>query len=99
MKVNFAGNIYCSIYQRAGVLELATERLGRELAIIVIPRYIPDSNLEEPVKLAWANDLQRLSYKRIIFCWAGNKPASDVDDIPGLEVRDGPQVTKLSAAK
>jgi hypothetical protein len=92
-KDEFAGGDYYSIYDRGDVLKLAAAQPGRELAIVVIAHY-PTSASEEPAKLAWVKDLQSLGYKGIIFCWAANK----VDRIIGLEVRDGPQATKLRGA-
>ena len=90
MKDRTAGADYYSICERADVLKLAAAQPGRELALVVIVHY-PSSASEEPAKLAWANDLQSLGYKGIIFCRGGDK----VDRIVGLEVRNDPQVTKL----
>ena len=89
------GAQFYSIYGRADVLKLAAARPGRALALIAVT-YFPDSAAEETVKLAWANDLQSLGYKEIIFC-RGNP--NKVDQIIGLEVLNGPQETKLSAVK
>jgi hypothetical protein len=89
------GHGFYAVCQRADVLERAAARPGRELAIVSLIHY-PTLASEQPVKLAWANDLQSLGYKRVLFCRADR---IKVDRIVGLPVLDGPQATKLSAVE
>jgi hypothetical protein len=87
------GPSFYSIYPRPDVLKSAAEQPGRELAIVLLIHY-PSLASEQPVKLTWANDLQSLGYKRIIFCRGDRKK---VDRVLGLPVLDSPEVTELSA--
>jgi hypothetical protein len=62
---------YQTVYDRPALLELARLQPGRELAVVVLVHY-PNAASEEPVKLAWVNDLTGLGYRRIVFLRAGN---------------------------
>jgi hypothetical protein len=87
------GHGFYAICQRTDVLKQAAARPGRELAIVLLIHYQSPAS-EQPVKLAWARDLQSLGYKRIMFCRADRKK---VDRIAGLPVLDSPEVTEFSA--
>jgi hypothetical protein len=73
---------YRTVCDRARVLELAREQPRHELAVVVLIHY-PSASTEEPVKLAWANDLRGLGYRRIVFLRGNNR--MEVNGLPVLE--------------
>jgi hypothetical protein len=84
---------YQSIYDRPALLKLARQQPGRELAVIVLVHY-PSAATEEPVKLAWVNDLTGLGYRRIVFLRAGRKM-----QVNGLFVLASPRAPATFAGK
>jgi hypothetical protein len=88
------GHVFFEPCPRTNVLERAAAQPGRELALVVLIHY-PAEATEKTVKLAWAKDLQKLGYKRVLFCRADRVK---VDRIAGLPVLAGPEATELAAA-
>jgi hypothetical protein len=84
---------FLTICDRPRVLKLARERPRRELAFIVLIHY-PNSGYEEPVKLAWVNDLKGLGYQRVVFLRGLNGT-----NIKGLRILEDPQTSAMSAGK
>jgi hypothetical protein len=92
----FAGHEYYTIFERAGVLKEAAAAPGRGLAIIMIPHY-PNmrSDLEETIKLGWANDLAKLGYQRVLFGQGDNK----VEHVQGMPVLTDPQMATVASIR
>jgi hypothetical protein len=84
---------YQSICDRPAVLKLAQQQPGRELAVIMLVHY-PNSESEEPVKLAWVSDLAGLGYRRIVFLRGGNNL-----QVNGLSVLESPRAPAVLAGK
>ena len=84
---------YQSIYDRPALLELARQQPGRELAVVVLVHY-PNAASEEPIKLAWVNDLTGLGYRRIVFLRAGNGL-----QVNNLAVLESPRASATFAGK
>ena len=61
----------------------------RELSIVVLIHYV-DTTLEESVKAGWLKDLEKLGYKRVLFCRARNRM-----DVIGLPILSAPEVSAL----
>jgi hypothetical protein len=73
-----------SVCDRARLLKVAGEQPRRELAVIVMIHYA-GAKLEDTTKLAWANDLRKLGYKRVVFLRGGTRM-----QINGLRTLPGP---------
>jgi hypothetical protein len=54
---------FLSTFDRAGVLELAKQRPGRELAVVILLQF----NASDDVKHEWVSQLEGLGYKRVVF--------------------------------
>jgi hypothetical protein len=84
---------YQAICDRDLLLKVARQQPRHELAVVVLIHY-PGAATEEPVKLAWVNDLQRLGYRRIVFLRGDNKL-----QVNGLPILEPPQVPVAIAGK
>jgi len=84
---------YQSICDRALLLKLARQQPGRGLAVIVLIHY-PSAESEEPVKLAWVNDLTGLGYRRIVLLRSGSSM-----QVNGLPMLEGPHAPATFAGK
>jgi hypothetical protein len=84
---------FLKICDRPLVLKLAGTQPRRDLAFIVLVHY-PTSELEEPVKLAWANDLKGLGYQRVVFLRGLNHT-----NVNGLRILEDPRASSMSAVK
>jgi hypothetical protein len=84
---------YQSICDRSALLKLAREQPGRELAVIMLVHF-QSTEAEEPVKLAWVNDLTGLGYRRIVFLRAGNGM-----QVNNLAVLESPRAPATFAGK
>ena len=84
---------YKSVCDRPGLLKLAQQQPGRELAVVVLIHYL-SAESEESVKLAWVHDLTGLGYRRVVFLRAGK--SMQVADLPVLE---SPRASAVFAGK
>jgi hypothetical protein len=74
---------FLSTFDRSGVLDLAKQQSGRELAVVVLLQF----NSSDRVKQSWLTPLKDLGYKRIVFLRAENSLRVD-----GLSVLDSPSL-------
>jgi len=72
---------FLTSFDRAGVLDLAKQQSGRELAVVVLLQF----NSSDRVKQSWLSPLRDLGYKRIVFLRAENGMKID-----GLSVLENP---------
>lgn len=86
--------VYRSICDRALLLKLAEEQPGRDLAVLVLNHY-PSALEENATKLAWASDLKRLGYRRVVFLRGSNK----VKLVDGLPILESPKAAATMAGK
>jgi hypothetical protein len=84
---------YQSICDRATLLKLAREQPRRELAVVMLIHYQSDA-AEEPVKVAWVNDLTALGYRRVVFLRSSGSMQAN-----GLPVLDSPRAPATFAGK
>ncbi len=72
---------FLSTFDKGGVLDLAKQQSGRELAVVILLRF----NSSKEVKQSWTKTLAGVGYKRIVFLRAENNLK-----INGLPVLDNP---------
>jgi hypothetical protein len=84
---------FLTICDRPRLLKLAGARPRRELAFIMLIHY-PSSEEEEPLKLAWANDLKSLGYQHVVFLRSLSRT-----NVSGLSILPDPQAPAMSAGK
>jgi hypothetical protein len=87
---------FLTTFNKDGVLDLAKQQGGRDLAVVIMIKY----NCSDRVKQNWLTPLAQLGYKRVVFLRAldGRK----VEDLPILanptEVTDKPKGNHSDAA-
>jgi hypothetical protein len=87
------GGSYQTICDLPLLLKLARQQPGRGMAVIVLVHYVTAGS-EEPVRLALANELTGLGYRRIVFLRGGNGM-----QVNGLPVLEGPLAPATIAGK
>jgi hypothetical protein len=81
---------FLSTFDKGGVLDLATQQSGRELAVVILLQF----NSSDYVKQDWMKMLKGAGYKRIVFLRAENNLK-----INGLPVLDNPSEITVGSAK
>ena len=81
---------FLSTFDKGGVLDLATQQSGRELAVVILLQF----NSSDYVKQDWMKMLAGAGYKRIVFLRAENNLK-----INGLPVLDNPSEITVGSAK
>jgi hypothetical protein len=82
-----------SVCDRAFLLKLAGQQPRRELAVIVMIHYM-GAQQEDTIKSAWASDLKKLGYQRIVFLRGDNRM-----QVNGLRMLPCPQGSAALAEK
>jgi hypothetical protein len=72
---------FLSTFDKGGVLGLAKQQSGRELAVVILLRF----NSSNEVKQNWMKTLTEVGYKRIVFLRAENNLK-----VNGLPILDNP---------
>jgi hypothetical protein len=72
---------FLTTFDRAGVLDLAKQQPGRELAVVVLVQF----NSSDRVKQSWLTPLEQMGYKRVVFL-----RAKDGRKLDGLSILDHP---------
>ncbi len=93
LKPQLMDGAFRTVCDRESALKLAAQQPRHELAVVVLVRY-PNASTEEPVKLAWVNDLKTLGYRRVVFLRGGNGMT-----VNGLPVLEPPQAGATFAGK
>jgi len=75
---------FITTLDKGGVLDLATQQSGRELAVVILLR----SNTSDDVKQDWMHILKEVGYKRVVFLRA---------DTPGLKINGLPVLDCIGA--
>jgi hypothetical protein len=70
---------FLTTFDKAGVLDLAKQQTGRDLAVVIMVKF----NCSDRVKSEWLKPLTGLGYKRVVFLRAIN--GRQVEDLPILE--------------
>jgi hypothetical protein len=81
---------FLTTFDKGGVLDLATQQSGRELAVVILLQF----NSSDYVKQDWMKTLKEVGYKRIVFLRAegGMK-------VNGLPVLENPSEITVGRAK
>ena len=77
---------FLSTFDKSGVLDLAKQQSGRELAVVILLQF----NASTEVKQDWMETLAEAGYKRIVFLRAANNLK-----INGLPVLENPSETTV----
>ena len=93
MRPEMKDGTFPSICDRTRLLKVAREQPRHELAVIVLVHY-QTAEAEEPVKLAWVNELTSQGYRRVVFLRGNGR--MEVDGLPILET---PRVPPTFAGK
>jgi hypothetical protein len=82
---------FLSTFDRQGVLELAKQQPGRELAVVILLQF----NASEEVKRDWMSLLEGVGYRRVVFLLAekGNLK------INGLQILENPGASPVEQGK
>jgi hypothetical protein len=70
---------FLTTFSKGGVLDLAKQQAGRDLAVVIMLRF----NCSDPAKREWLNPLTQIGYKRVVFLRAVNE--RQLEDLPILE--------------
>jgi hypothetical protein len=73
---------FLSTFDKGGILDLATQQSGHELAVVILLK----SNTSDNVKQDWVKILKEAGYKRIVFLRA---------DTPGLRINGLPVLDSI----
>jgi hypothetical protein len=71
---------FISTFDKGGVLDLATQQSGRQLAVVILLK----SNTSDSLKQDWMQTLKAVGFKRVVFLRA-DTPSLKINGLPVLD--------------